>query len=68
MYQMPGAMPSVFNSVNMEEKAGEFLNVLHKRLGYIKMDSMDKIQHSYETNKRKYEKSCQEHMERQAEI
>ena len=64
MYQMPGSMPPVFNSVNMEEKAGEFLNVLHKRLGYVKLGSMDKIQQDYETNKRKYEKSCKEHDER----
>ena len=51
----------VFNSVNMEEKAGEFLNVLHKRLGYVKLTGMDKIKASYETNKRKYEASCREH-------
>lgn len=58
-YTLPGAFP-VFNSVNMEQKSTQFLNVLHRRLGYVKAGSLERITNCYETNKRKYEASCRE--------
>ena len=40
---------------NIEEKAKEQLKVLHKRLGYIRVDNQKRTEEQYQTNRRKFE-------------
>ena len=42
MYRLPGTGPEL-NSAKIEAKANKHLNVLHKRLGYIKVSVLEKI-------------------------
>ena len=43
------------NSAKIEANANKHLNVLHKRLGYVKVDVLEKIQASFNATKKRYD-------------
>ena len=67
MYRLPGTGPEL-NCAKIEANANKHLHVLHKRLGYIKVDVLQKIQAGFEATRKRYDDMVQEQEERHLRI